>query len=234
MTNRAATHGAATHSADTRTPVGNLPAPQRGWGPRRTAFARAAFVAGPLCMGAYGVVRLANPEHRPDLAWTAGHLVMLVGVALFGAVFPGLRRLTEPVTGAARWSARTATALGLAGTLAVIAQAAIDIAVGLRAADRPEMHRLFDQVQSHPGVMPAVYTVVPLFFYVGLIWLVVQLAVQRRIALWRPVAVVLGTAVSAVSLDLIPLGALLFCAALSPLARDLATAVRPGQRTGGA
>ncbi|MFD7032524.1 hypothetical protein ACFWAR_31330 [Streptomyces sp. NPDC059917] len=195
----------------------------RSWGPRRIALTRAAFYVGPLCMLVYGAVRLSAPEHRPDLSWTVGHLAMTLGVLLFGAVFAGLRRLVEPAGAAGRRSARAATALGLIGVLAVTAQGVIDIVVGLRAADKPAMKELFEQVQSQPGVMPAVYTVGPMLFYVGLIWLVAQLAVARRIAAWRPVAVVLAVAAMAVSLDLIPLGAALFCVALSPLARALTT-----------
>ncbi|WP_327413815.1 hypothetical protein [Streptomyces sp. NBC_01233] len=61
-----------------------------------------------------------------------------------------------------------------------------------------------------------------MLFYVGLVWLLVQLAVQRRISPWRPVMVVLGTAATAVSLDLLPLGALFFAAALFPPTRPAA------------
>ncbi|MDX3533669.1 hypothetical protein PV721_04675, partial [Streptomyces sp. MB09-01] len=49
----------------------------------------------------------------------------------------------------------------------------------------------------------------------------VQLAVQCRVSPWRPVMVVLGTATTAVSLDLLPLGALFFAAALFPPTRPL-------------
>lgn len=196
-----------------------------------TALTRTAFITAPLCMLAYGAIRLSDPGHGPGLAWTSGHLALIVGVMLFGAVFVGLYRLTESATTAGRLSASAATFLGLAGTLAVVAQAAIDLIVGFRSASRPAMNRLFEQIQSHPGVMPAVYTVGPMLFYVGLVWIVVQLAAQRRISSWRPVMVVIGTATMAASLDLIPLGAVLFCAALSPLARDLAAPGRSGSPT---
>lgn len=172
-------------------------------------------------MLAYGTIRLSDPDHGPGLAWTAGHIALLAGVLLFAVIFPALHRMTGPATGAGRLSAGAASLLGLTGTLAVVAQAAIDLVVGFRAADRPGMERLFEEVQSHPGVVPAVYSVGPMLFYVGLVWLLVQLAVQRRISPWRPVLVVLGTATTAVSLDLLPLGALLFTAALAPLGRPL-------------
>ncbi|WP_158973135.1 hypothetical protein [Streptomyces griseus] len=193
-------------------------------GLHRTALTRTAFIAAPLCMLAYGSIRLSDPDHGPGLAWTSGHVALVSGVLLFGAVFLGLLRLAEPTTGAARASARVATLLGLVGVVAVTAQGVIDLVVGFRAGDRAGMERLFEDVQSHPGVMPAVYTVGPMLFYVGLLWLVIQLAVQRRIRVWRPALVVLGTATMAASLDLMPLGGLLFAAALSPLGRDAAVA----------
>ncbi|MFE1415968.1 hypothetical protein ACFW6F_34960 [Streptomyces sp. NPDC058746] len=187
--------------------------------PRPAPLTRAAFVSAPLCILAYGAIRLGDPGHGPGPAWTVGHIALLAGVLQFALVFPALRRMTGPATAAGRASAGAGALLGLAGTLAVVAQAAIDLVVGLSAADRPEMNRLFDEVQSHPGMLPAVYTVGPMLFYVGLVWLLVQLAVRRRVGAWRPALVVLGTAVMAASLDLMPLGALLFTVALFP--RDL-------------
>ncbi|WP_327735340.1 hypothetical protein OG749_17370 [Streptomyces nojiriensis] len=188
---------------------------------RRAALTRAAFVSAPLCMLAYGVIRLGDPDHGPGPAWTAGHLFLLAGVLQFALILPALHRLTGPARGAGRLGAGAATLLGLTGTLAVAAQASIDLVVGLRAADRPEMARLFEEIQSHPGVLPAVYTVGPMLFHVGLLWLLVHLAVQRRVSPWRPVMVVLGTATTAAGLDLLPLGALFFTAALLPLSLPL-------------
>ncbi|MFK0294443.1 hypothetical protein ACIQU6_28785 [Streptomyces sp. NPDC090442] len=188
----------------------------------QAAWMQTAFIAGPLCMAAYGAIRLSDPTHGPNLAWISGHIAMVAGVLLFGAIFLGLTRLSEPTTRASRVSARAAAFLGLAGVVSVTAQGVIDIVVGFRADDRAGMQRLFEGIQSQPGVMPAVYTVGPTLFSVGLVWLTVQLAVQRRIRAWRPALVVLGTATMLTSLDLMPLGALFFCAALSPLGRGIA------------
>ncbi|MFD5420492.1 hypothetical protein ACFWJT_21015 [Streptomyces sp. NPDC127069] len=215
MTNEAAEYGISGRMAGGGTV-------RRPWGRRWTAFVRGAFVAAPVCLLVYGVVRLADPDHGPGPAWTFGHLALAAGVGLFGVVFLGLRRLAAPTGRAGRVGAGVATGLGLAGAAAAFAQAVIDLVVGLRSADRAGMDRLFEEIQSRPGVEPAVYSVGPLLFYVGLLWIVTQLAAGRRTGVWRPAAVLLGTAVMGVSLDLIPLGALLFCAALSPLGRDLA------------
>ncbi|KAA2255651.1 hypothetical protein F0L68_28055 [Solihabitans fulvus] len=182
----------------------------------RTAVARTAFVAAPLCMVTYGVIRLTDPSHGPGIAWTAGHLALVVGAALFGVVFLGLHRLAAPTSTAGRLSFGAATAVSLVGALAVAAQGTIDLVVGLRSVDRPAMNQLFHEIQGHPGVTPAVYTVGPMLFYVGLVWLMVQLAARRRISPWRAGAVLLGTVVMALGLNLIPLGAALILVALAP------------------
>ncbi|MFJ5156792.1 hypothetical protein ACIQCF_35640 [Streptomyces sp. NPDC088353] len=192
----------------------------RPWGTRRTALTRTAFIAAPLCMLANGVIRLSDPDHGPGLTWTSGHIALIAGALLFAAIFLGLLRLSKPTTSAARLSIQAATLLGLVRVVAVTAQGVIDLVVGFRADDLAGMDRFFESIQSHPRVMPTVYTVGSNLFFVGLLWLVIQLAVQRRIGVWRPVLVVLGTAAMAASLDLMPLGALLFCAALSPLGRN--------------
>ncbi|MEW1660632.1 hypothetical protein [Streptomyces sp. NPDC093707] len=196
----------------------------RSRGTRGTVLTRSAFIAAPLCMLVYGAIRLSDPTHGPNLAWISGHIAMTAGVLLFGVIFLGLLRLSEPATGAPRLSARVAALIGLVGVVSVTAQGVIDLIVGFRADSRAGMDQLFEEVQSHPGVMPAVYTVGPMLFYVGLLWLTIQLAVQRRIPVWRPALVLLGTATMAAGLDLLPLGALFFCLALSPLGRNVGVA----------
>ncbi|MDP4502394.1 hypothetical protein [Nonomuraea turcica] len=71
-------------------------------------------------------------------------------------------------------------------------------------------------------LLPAFYTVVPTFFYIGLVVLVALQAAAGRIGWWSPALVVLGVGVVVASKDLLPLSALLNLAGLAPLAR------RPG------
>ncbi|MEU4210308.1 hypothetical protein AB0F13_09990 [Streptomyces sp. NPDC026206] len=183
-----------------------------------TTWGRAAFAAGPLCMGAYGLVRLIDDDHGPGPDWSIGHLALLAGVLLFVPVFVGLRGAAARGSGpAGRWFAGTGAVLGLLGVAAVTGQAVIDLVVGYCSADRATMDELFDRIQGGPGIGPAFYTVGPLLFHVGLVLLTAQAAVVRAVAAWRPVAVVAATALTAVSLDLLPLGALLFLLALAPL-----------------
>ncbi|MFD9471980.1 hypothetical protein [Streptomyces goshikiensis] len=179
---------------------------------------RSTLAAGPICMTAYGLIRLTDEKHGPGLAWSAGHLALLAGVLCFVPVFRGLSRMaTEGRGRGARRLADAGFAAGLIGVVAVSVQAGIDLVVGFLSEDRAAMQVLFERVQSKPMMGPVFYTVSPMLFYVGLLLLMVQLAVLRRAGAWRTVAIVAGIAVSMVSLDLLPLGGLLFLGALVTL-----------------
>ncbi|MFJ9822863.1 hypothetical protein ACIRSU_00640 [Streptomyces sp. NPDC101160] len=179
------------------------------------------FTVGPLCMTVYGVIRLTDATHGPGFAWTVGHLALLASVLAFVPVLWHLRRWAMAGRGpAARLLARGTAAAGLLGAAAAAAQTVIDLVVGVLCADREAMNVMFEEVRNHPGVTPAVYTIGPLLFYVGLVLLTAQLAAFRRIAFWRPLVVVAGIAVTAMSLDLLPLGGLLLLLALAPLDRQ--------------
>ncbi|MEU3777249.1 hypothetical protein AB0F11_29415 [Streptomyces sp. NPDC032472] len=184
------------------------------------------FTVAPLCLTVYGLIRLSDPTHNPGFAWSLGHLALLASVLAFVPAMWRMRRWAAAGRGpTVRALAGAATAAGLLGAAAVTAQAAIDLVVGFLCADRAAMNVMFDSVRSHPGVTPAVYTVLPLLFYVGMVLLTAQLAAMRRIAAWRPLVVVAGIAVTAASLDLMPLGGLLLLLALAPLDRQQQLAV---------
>ncbi|MFJ3203171.1 hypothetical protein [Streptomyces sp. NPDC086989] len=186
----------------------------------KTPWQRTAFTAGPLCMTAYGLVRLTDGEHGPGLAWSLGHLFFLAAVSCFVPIVLAMRRTALPGRGpAGRGLAATGAVTGLLGITAVVAQAVIDLVVGFLSEDRETMNDFFRQVKSHAGVEPAVYTVGPLLFYVGLLLLMTQLAALRRIAAWRPAVVVAGVVLTGVSLDLLPVAGLLLLLAFAPLGR---------------
>ncbi|KOU16630.1 hypothetical protein ADK52_33085 [Streptomyces sp. WM6372] len=188
---------------------------------------QAAFSAGPLCMTAYGLIRLTDEEHGPGLAWSSGHLFFLAAVSCFVPIVLGMRRLAAAGRGrAGRRLAGAGAVTALVGMAAVVAQVVIDLVAGFLSEDREAMNDLFRQVKSHAGVEPAVYTVGPLLFYVGLLLLLTQLAALRRIAAWRPLAVVAGIVATGVSLDLLPLAGLLFLLAFAPLGRQVDDAER--------
>ncbi|MFH8515027.1 hypothetical protein ACH4CE_07880 [Streptomyces gelaticus] len=184
-----------------------------------------ALLAGPVLMAGYGVVRLvgrAVGDYGPGVWWTAAHLLFLAGVLAFVPVFLGLRRLAGE-RGGKRVAVEVAAWTGLLGTVAVVVQAVIDLAAGFLAADKQAMSEMFRRVQDVPGVMPSVYTVVPVLFWLGLLALVTLLAFLRRdlVRAWAPVLVLAGTVLMAVSLDLLPAGALCLGVALLPVRRGL-------------
>lgn len=186
--------------------------------------ARLAFLAAPVLLTAYGLIRLADGldgERGPGPAWTTGHLAFLGALVLFVPVLLALRRLA----GGGRLATATA-AIGLTGAGLAMAQITIDIIVGLRAGDHAAMGPMFDRVRQVPGVALAVYNAGPTLFYVGLLVAVVHLAARRAAPVWVPFAVLLAILSSAVNLDLVPVGGLLMLVAFTPLIRPASARVR--------
>ncbi|MBF8187154.1 hypothetical protein ITP53_15690 [Nonomuraea sp. K274] len=181
-----------------------------------------SFVLAPLLALVYGVVNLLDGldgSHGPGVAWTAGHLAFLAALALFVPLVLELAR------GAGNRRAAVAVAVfSLAGIAAAVVQFAIDLVIGLVAADRTEMGALFDQVQQVPGVELAVYVAGPMLFYAGLVALV-----GMRSGWWRAALIAAGVGAVVVSRDLLPLSALLNLAVLAPLGRPRAARFRPNQ-----
>ncbi len=176
-------------------------------------------------MAGYGVVRLAGRavgDYGPGVWWSVAHVLFLAGVLAFVPVFLGLRR-PAGVRGGGRTGIRVAAAAGLLGAAAVAVQASIDLVVGFLAADKRAMSDMFEKIQDVPGVMPVVYSVVPMLFWLGLLALVTLLAFLRRdvVPAPSPLLVLAGAVTMAVSLDLLAAGALCIGLALYPVRRGL-------------
>ncbi|MGW4893277.1 hypothetical protein ACWEQL_13580 [Kitasatospora sp. NPDC004240] len=179
-----------------------------------------AVVGGPALMGLYGGIRLLDGSREPGAGWLVGHALMFVGLLLFGVVLAALHRGLRPRGVAGRIGAGAVAGAAFAGLAASLVQIGIDLYVGAVAVDKADQHRMFDVVQSKPGVLPAFYSVGPLLFYVGLLALLVAAAAGRARTLrwWSPVLVLVGTAMTAADLALIPVAAVLHLVALAPLA----------------
>ncbi|MEV0532252.1 hypothetical protein [Kitasatospora sp. NPDC050463] len=179
-----------------------------------------AAVGAPVLMALYGGVRLLAGSREPGPGWTVGHTLMLAGLLLFGPVLAALRGLLAPRRPGGRIAANAAAGAAFAGLAASVVQIGIDLYVGAVAQDKADQHRLFDSIQSRPGVLPAFYSVGPLLFYVGLLALLVAASAgaNRALRWWSPVLMLAGTAMTAVDLALIPAAAALYLAALAPLA----------------
>jgi hypothetical protein len=178
---------------------------------------RLAFLLAPLCLGAYGVVRILDGldgSRGPGFAWTLGHLFFIAGLVFFAQAFWAMRTM------AGRTRLGTAGFLaGVAGAVAVGGQFVIDIVVGFMSADRDQMGTYFTRIQDVPGVEAVFYDFGPLLFFVGQLILVTQLAVRRRVKPWAPVLVLIDTALPFLDKDLIPLGAALLLISFAPLIR---------------
>ncbi|WLQ35864.1 hypothetical protein P8A18_21620 [Streptomyces castrisilvae] len=187
------------------------------------AVTTGVLLAGPALMAGYGVVRLAGRavgDYGPGVWWSVAHVLFLAGVLAFVPVFLGLRR-PAGVRGGGRTGIRVAAAVGLLGAAAVAVQASVDLVVGFLAADKRAMSDMFEKVQDVPGVVPAVYSVVPMLFWLGLLALVTLLAFFRRdvVPARSPLLVLAGAVTMAVSLDLLAAGALCIGLALYPVRR---------------
>ncbi|MER5320565.1 hypothetical protein [Streptosporangium roseum] len=186
---------------------------------------RFAFVAAPLLVLAYGVIRILDGldgSRGPGLAWTTGHLAFLAALALFVPIFWEMRRMAN------RDALSTVSAvMGTVGILAVSAQFVIDIAVGFLSADHAAMGVLFDRIQAVPGVSLAIYDGGPYLFYLGQLALVVQLAVIGRVKAWTPVLVLFDLVLPIVDRDFIPLGAIFLLVSFVSLARGIAPTAKP-------
>jgi hypothetical protein len=192
----------------------------------KTARFGFAFHAAPALMFAYGLVRLVDGRdgtYGPGPAWTIGHLLFLGALVLYAAVIAGLWRQIPPGGTARKVTAGVTAGLAGLGLAAFIRVAIVDIVVGLKAADHAEKSALADKYADVPAVLPAAfYETAPILFMLGLTVLLVQHAVIARrsitVAL-SPVAGLLGFAVIAVNLDLLPLGAAFIWLSLLPFAR---------------
>jgi hypothetical protein len=172
---------------------------------------RVSSLLGPLLMLGYGVVRLIDGldgDHGPGAAWTLGHLLFLAGLLTFGVITVDLYRL------APGWIATlllVGTAIGL---VAFVWTTLVDLRVGLTASTHAEMATYF-----HRWNPPAPVQAIAPLFQIGLFGSLVRLAAKRWVPWWSPVCVVLASLAIVINLNLLPLGALLFLAALSPFLR---------------
>ncbi|GAA4853245.1 hypothetical protein [Kitasatospora terrestris] len=178
-----------------------------------------ALLSAPLLLTLYGTVRLVPGSRQPGPGWTIGHLALFAGLLLLGIGLAEVHRRIRPRTAVGRTAAGAGLGATVLGVACSLGQAGIDLYVGAAAADKAEQHAMFDRIQSHAGVVPAFYSAGPLLLYVGLLALAVGAAVVRRLPWWSPVLVFLASALPAVTLDLLPVGGLLYLAAFAPLAR---------------
>jgi hypothetical protein len=166
----------------------------------------------PVLLLMYGVLRLIDGmdgHHGPGVAWDLGHTFFLGSFLLLGAFVVMLRRLVPARTARTRAAANTAAVAGVFGAVCFVW-----VILG-------DLFPRFADSASLPGPLEMVG---PLAFELGMVALMTMLAAARprQLPVWSPVLVLASFALITVSLDLIPLAALVLMAGLTPLARDKA------------
>lgn len=215
--------GPATAAPATAEPTATQPTTTQPTATHHSAaFTRAAAAAAPALLLGYGLVRQFSHHHAPGSAWTFGHSLFLLALAAFVPVLLDLRRRATP--GPLR---ETVHALAQAGLLCLAVQIVIDLYVAAVSADRSAMDVHYGRIDALPGLQPAVYSLGPALFYLGLAAAAALAAYRRteprqsaaRPPRWTPPLLLLGCLVPAATLDLLPVAALLLAVALSPLTR---------------
>jgi hypothetical protein len=177
-------------------------------------------MAAPLCLLGYGVVRLVGisaGNYGPGAAWLVGHALGLLAFLLFGPVVLAIGR--DLVRLRATWAQATwgLVTVALVGLAALLVQFGVDFVAGL-SREHTGLVAVEHSFGSLPGTQLACYQVGPQLFYFGFAALLILLAVARRLAWWAPVVAIAGLALPAITLNLLPIGALAVFAGLLPLA----------------
>ena len=170
---------------------------------------RLIAVVAPALMLVYGVCRWGDGldgDRGNGWAWDIRHVAFYIAVALFAVLADRLRR-------------------ALPGTVTVVAEA-----VTLFGAACMLWVITDDLFEAWPDLPAALNITGSALFEIGLLALLVRHVVARRLPVWSPVLVLLGFTSIVVSLDLLPLSAILVGAGLLPLTRTGRNAVehRPG------
>ncbi|MFI1711064.1 hypothetical protein [Streptomyces griseoruber] len=190
---------------------------------------RTAFLGAPLLTFAYGVIRIVDGldgVRGPGTAWTVGHLAFIAAMTLFTIAFGEMSRMA----GNGRLATAVST-IATTGALCLTAQFTIDVVAGALTDDHETMSEAITRVAALPGVSPVVYEVGPYLFYGGMLALVLQLAVTRRVKAWTPFLVVCDLLLPLLDKDFIPLGATLLLVSFTSLSRRVPPTTGAGTST---
>ncbi|WKX69052.1 hypothetical protein [Streptomyces sp. XD-27] len=175
-----------------------------------TGTTRLLCVLIPLLLLLYGVLRLIDGmdgDHGPGVAWNVGHTFFLVAFLLLGAFVVMLRSLIPAATIRMRTAASAAMVAGVFGAGCFVWVILGDLFSGL--------------AESAPLPGPLEFAG-PMAFQLGILTLLIMTASvrPRLLPVWSPALVFVSFILIAVSLDLIPLAAVVLMAGLTPLARS--------------
>jgi hypothetical protein len=152
--------------------------------------------AAPGLMLAYGVCRWIDGldgDRGNGWAWDVGHAAFWVAIVLFAVLAERLRQARPGV-------------LATVATLVTVAGSVLFLLV--------ITHDLFEAFPNPPAF---VQILGPALFELGLLTLLVRHAAAGLLPVWTPILVLLGFVTIPISLDLLPLSAILVGAGLIPL-----------------
>ncbi|HWS35954.1 MAG TPA: hypothetical protein VN408_24855 [Actinoplanes sp.] len=173
--------------------------------PSNSVTIRHAAVDAPVLLLVYGLTRVfdgLDGSYDPGgLLWNIGHLATFIAMALFVLLAVTARRLAPPGTRGLADLAAAVTVTGVACFLWLIT-----------AALAPALH------ETGPP-LAVLATAGPLLFALGMLTTLGLLVAARQVPAWSPLLFGAGIAAVLVSLDSLPIAALILLAALAPLAR---------------
>jgi len=158
-----------------------------------------AAIAAPALMLFYGLCRWADGrdgDRGNGIAWDIGHVAFFIAFVLFAILAVRLRD----------WERRPRVLIDLATAAALFGAACF---LWVVTGD------LFD---SWPSLPSALEVVGPLLYQLGTLVVLVRLVVAGRLPWWSPMLVLIGFAAIPISLDLLPVAALVIGVGLAPIA----------------
>jgi hypothetical protein len=143
-----------------------------------------ALVAAPaIWLVAWTLMRVDGTT-GPGWGWTSAHVAFLVSSLAYAVAAVVLGRIASggrvppPVV---RVVVAVATLAAVAGAVAFMGQAAIDLYVGAHATTRNAMHDVYAPILAAPGVETWLFGVGPSLLFAGVFVLVLVAALRRRV-----------------------------------------------------
>ncbi|NRQ40420.1 hypothetical protein HII36_52685 [Nonomuraea sp. NN258] len=174
-------------------------------------------------IGGWTLMRLGGNEGLEPWS-TIAHSVWLLGFVMLAVACVELfRRVRSRGTG--QLLARASLTVALVSVAASIAEMLVDLYVLFATDDHAQLKALDQQIRSIPGVEPILYGFGTQLVYLGLLALIIQLAVLKRISV-TTLALVLATLALFISYEvldgpgrqaLMPFAVLCMWLALAPL-----------------
>jgi len=143
-----------------------------------------ALVAAPVLWLAAWTLMRVDGHHGPGWGWTSAHVAFLGASAAYAVAAVALGRIAgggRAPNPAVRLVLAAATLAAVAGAVAFMGQAAVDLYVGSRATSHEAMHDVYAPILATPGVETWLFGIGPSLLFAGVFVLVLLGAARRRV-----------------------------------------------------